>query len=112
LADTYKGIPMVAKAAGFTLDDDNEGIGYRYVGGAAAATIDPVGTTPYTVGAVFPIRNAHNSTGSLTITRGAGVSLRIAGQTTDQNIAVAVGGYCSLIHEASNVWVATGAGIS
>jgi len=112
LADTYKGIPMTAKVGAFTFAVADEGVGIRYTGAAAAATINPVGTTPYTVGAVIPVRNAHNSTGALTITRGAGVSLRIAGQTTDQNIALAVGGLGSLIHEASNVWVFSGTGAS
>lgn len=112
LAATFKGIPMVAKTAGFTLDDADEGVGYRYAGSAAAATIDPVGTTPYTVGAVFPIRNAHNSTGAVAITRGTGVSLRIAGLTTDQNVSLAVGGYGVLIHEASNTWIFVGTGAS
>ena len=112
LGSAYKGLPFTAKVAAFTLAIADEGIGYRYTGAAAAATIDPVATTAYTVGAVIPIRNAHNSSGALTITRGAGVSLRIAGQTTDQNVTLAVGGFCSLIHESSNVWIATGAGIS
>lgn len=112
LADTYKGIPMTAKVAGFTLAIADEGIGYRYTGAAAAATINPVATTAYTVGAVIPIRNAHNSTGAVTITRGAGVSLRIAGLTTDQNVTLAVGGYGVLIHESSNVWLFAGTGAS
>lgn len=112
LADTYKGIPMTAKVAGFTLAIADEGVGCRYTGAAAAATINPVATTAYTVGAVIPIRNAHNSTGAVTITRGAGVSLRIAGQTADANVSLAVGGYCTLIHESSNLWIATGSGIS
>lgn len=112
LADTFKGIPMSAKTAAFALAIADEGVGCRYTGAAAAVTINPVATTAYTVGAVIPIRNAHNSTGALTLTRGAGVELRIAGQTTDQNVTVAVGGLAFLIHEASDVWLVSGTGIS
>jgi hypothetical protein len=48
----------------------------------------------------------------LTMTRGLGVALRIAGQTTDQNITLAVGGYGVLVHEASDVWFFSGVGAS
>jgi hypothetical protein len=112
LAATYKGIPMTAKSSAFAFAIADEGVGCRYTGAAAAATINPVSTTAYTVGAVIPVRNAHNATGALTLTRGLGVSLRIAGLTTDQNIALAVGGYGVLIHEASDVWLFVGTGAS
>jgi hypothetical protein len=112
LADTFKGIPMTAKSSAFAFAIADEGVGCRYTGAAAAATINPVATTAYTVGAVIPVRNAHNATGALTLTRGLGVALRIAGQTTDQNITLAVGGYGVLVHEASDVWFFSGVGAS
>jgi hypothetical protein len=112
LATTYKGLPFTSKSGAFTFGTTDEGVGIRYTGAAASATINPVGSTSYTVGAVIPVRVAHNASGALTLTRGSGVSLRIAGQTTDQNVTCAVGSYCVLIHEASNVWMAIGTGIS
>lgn len=112
LASTYKGLPFTAKTSAFAFATTDEGVGIRYTGAAAAATINPVGTTAYTVGAVIPVRVAHNATGALTLTRGSGVSLRIAGQTTDQNVTCAVGSYAVLIHESSNVWLVVGTGIS
>jgi hypothetical protein len=112
LATSYKGLPFTAKTGAFTFATTDEGVGIRYTGSAAAATINPVSSTAYTVGAVIPVRVAHNSSGALTLTRGSGVSLRIAGQTTDQNVTCAVGSYAVLIHESSNVWLVVGTGIS
>lgn len=112
LSSTYRDAAITTKTGAFTFADADRGTTLRYTGAAAAATINPFGTTPINVGGVILIRVAHNATGALTLTRGAGVSLRIAGQTTDQNVVVAVGGYCQLLQEATNVWVVAGSGIS
>ena len=112
LESTYRDMPVTTKTGAFTLADVDRGTCLRYTGAAAAATINPFGTTPINVGGVIRVRVAHNATGALTLTRGAGVSLRIAGQTADANVSVAVGGDCFLTHEATNLWVVSGAGIS
>ena len=78
---------------------------------AHAFTIDPVGTTAYPVGTVIQVRNAVGG-GDVTLTRGSGVSLYLSGGTTNGNLTLGAGGLCSLIHEASDVWVAAGTGLS
>ncbi len=110
LAATYRDLPVVTQTTAFAFADSDRGSLVRYTGGTAVATINPFGTTPINVGGVIIVRNA--GSGVLTITRGAGVVLKIAGFNTDQNVALAVGGFCSLIQEATNVWVVTGGGIS
>lgn len=106
----YRDIPIDSQTGAFTFDNDDRGRLQRYTGSTASATINPFGTTPINLGAVIPIRNA--GSGILTITRGTGVVLKIAGQTVDQNIAVAVGGAGSIIQEATNIWYFVGAGAS
>ncbi len=110
LAVTYRDLPVTTQSASFAFADTDRGGLVRYTGGTASATINPFGTTPINVGGIIVVRNA--GSGVLTLTRGAGVTLKIAGQTADQNVAVAVGGYCSLLQEATNVWVVAGSGLS
>lgn len=78
---------------------------------AHAFTIDPVVTTNYPVGTVIQIRNAVGA-GDVTLTRGSGVTLYLSGGTTNGNLTLTEGGLCSLIHEASDVWIAAGTGLS
>lgn len=110
LSSTYRAAVPTTKTAAFTFALADEGAGARYTGGAADATINPVASTAYTVGAVILVRNA--GSGVLTLKRGAAVVLKIGGLTLDQDVAVAVGGMCSLYHEATNTWVASGAGLT
>lgn len=76
-----------------------------------AFTIDPVATTNYPVGTQIIVRNAVGG-GAITLTRGAGVSLYINGGTTSADATIAAGGVCTLIHEASDVWIAIGPGVA
>lgn len=110
LADDYRDLPLTTKNAAFTFADSERGGRIRYTGAAAAATINPNGTTSITDGAVYVIRNA--GSGVLTITRGAGVSLKVNGSTTSSNGALAVGGVATLIRDGTDDWVITGSGLS
>lgn len=74
-------------------------------------TIQPVVSVNFPVGTVIQIRNAVGG-GNVTIARGAGVALYLSGSTTNSNLTVADGGLATLVHEASDVWVASGAGLS
>lgn len=78
---------------------------------AIAYTIDPESTTPYGGGFIFTVRN-FSASGNITVTRGSGVALRIAGSSVDQNVTVAPWGQATFVREATNVWSATGTGIS
>lgn len=110
LGSEYRDLPLITKAAAFTFAEAERGGRVRYTGAAAAATIDPNATTAITDGAVYVIRNT--GSGVLTITRGAGVSLKVNGGTTSANAALAIGGVASLIRDGTDDWVVTGSGLT
>lgn len=103
-------IPTV-QDTGFTFAKADNGQMKRFTTGAAITyTIANVATVAYDLGTTFYVRNIQANT--LTIGRGTGVTLRMSGSATDQNIAVAQWGYAEVIQEATNVWVAHGTGLS
>jgi hypothetical protein len=106
----FRDLQPVTKNAAFTFADSDRGKGIYYTGAAAAATIDPFATTPINVGAVIPIYN--NGSGTMTLTRGAGVNLYLNGSTTSANVAVPQGKRANLIQWAQNIWTVEGAGLS
>lgn len=111
LSSAYQNIPVITKSAAFTFADADKGSGYYYNGAAAAATINPFGTTPIAQGAVFTIVN--RGTGALTVTRGSGVTLYKNGSTTSSDAVIAIGGQASVIHWGGpDEWTITGSGIS
>lgn len=78
---------------------------------AHAYTLQPNSTIAHPVGTVIQIRNGISG-GNVTLTRGSGVNLYLAGQITSANLTVAAGGLCTLIQEATDVWVCSGTGVS
>lgn len=110
LDDDYRDLPIVTKTGAFTFANTERSNGINYTGAAAAATIDPNATTAINVGAVYVIRN--NGSGALTITRGAGVTLKQNGSTTSANANLAVGGECSLKKWGTDDWTVSGSGLS
>lgn len=73
-------------------------------------TIPPFSSVAYPIGTVILISNY--GTGVLTIARGSGVALRIAGSATDANATVAAYGFASIVSVGSNAWVISGAGVA
>jgi hypothetical protein len=110
LEDDYRDLPIISKGSAFTFANSERSNGINYTGAAAAATIDPNATTAINTGAVYVIRN--NGSGALTITRGAGVSLKQNGSTTSANATLAVGGICSLTKWGTDDWTVSGSGLS
>lgn len=110
LADSYRDLPLVTKTAAFTFADAERGGRINYTGAAAAATINPNGSTAITDGATYVIRNA--GSGALAITRGSGVTLKVNGGTTSADATLAVGGLCTLIRWGTNDWTVSGSGVS
>lgn len=74
-------------------------------------TLENIGVIDYPLGTVILIRNAVGA-GVLTIARGATVILYPNGSNVSANLSLASGAVCSLVHEATNIWVAMGPGIS
>jgi hypothetical protein len=106
----YRDLPITAKSAAFTFADADRATALNYTGAAAAATIDPNATTPITTGAAIVGRNA--GSGVLTLTRGAGVTLKANGSATSANVAVAIGGVYTLVKWGTDDWTVTGSGLS
>lgn len=107
----FRGVPINSQNGVYSFVINDVGRMVRHADSTARAwTIDPVATTAFPVGAAIVVRNV--GSGIITLTRGSGVALRKAGSATDANIAVAQWGMATLIHEATDVWVVTGTGIS
>lgn len=107
----FRGIPLNTQTGNYTFVVNDCGRMVRHTDSTGHAwTIDPVATTPYPVGAAIVVRNV--GSGAITLTRGAGVTLRKSGSSTDANVTLAQWGMATLIHEASDIWVVTGSGIS
>jgi len=107
----FRGIPINEQDANYTFVVDDCGRMVRHNSASAHAyTINPVATTAYPVGTTIVIRNV--GSGVITLTRGAGVSLRKVGTSTDASVALAQWGMCTLVQEATNVWMVTGTGIT
>lgn len=107
----FRGAPVIAFSANKSLALTDCGKTQRMTGASVCIlTIPPVGTVGFPVGTVVPLRNA--ATASMTISRGAGVQLRVSGLATDKNCAMAPQGMGTLFHEDSNVWVLSGVGVS
>jgi hypothetical protein len=88
--------------AGYCMVCDNTG-GYAW-------TIPPVASVPFPPGTVIGVRN--RAAGSITLTRGSGVVLRIAGSSTSKVVSLAIWGLGSLFMDESNEWVVGGTGLS
>lgn len=107
----FRGAPVVNFSADKTLALTEAGKTQRMTGASVCVlTIPPVGSVGFPVSTVIALRNA--GTASMTIARGSGVQLRLAGLATDKNCALAPQGMASLLHEATNVWVLSGVGAS
>jgi hypothetical protein len=110
LSDVYRDLPIVTKTGAFTFANAERANGVYYTGAAAAATIDPNATTAINTGAVYVIHN--NGSGALTITRGAGVTLKVNGGTSSANATLAIGGEAYLKKWVADYWTVSGSGVS
>lgn len=114
LASTYRGINPVTKTGNWTFADSEAGRGMLYLpsplSATATGTINPEGTTAITYGSVYPIANY--ATVALTISAGAGVTLKVNGGSAVASATIAANGSGSLVKWGADNWILTGAGIS
>jgi hypothetical protein len=110
LDDDYRDLPIVAKSASFNLDNTERAKGINYTGAAGTLTIRPNATHAINAGAVFPGRN--NGTGAITVSRGAGVSLKKNGSTTSADATVAIGGEYVIKCWGTDDYTISGTGVS
>jgi len=103
----YRAIPLTAKSASYqvTLSDVGQGLSTN-----ASVTVPPNATTAFSIGDTIAVYN--NSASSITITQGAGVTLRLVGTSTTGSRALAARGLCTLVKVGTDEWVASGGGLS
>ena len=107
----YLGAPRNEQDVAYTLALSDAGGMVRHNNAAAYAhTIPPVATAPFPIGTAIVFRNY--GAGVLTVTRGAGVTLCIAGSGTSKDVAIAQYGFATAVMEDTNIWVIAGTGIS
>ena len=103
----YRNIPLTTKTTSFQIDLPYVGEG---ISTTAGITVPPNSTTAFTIGDTVTIYN--NSASSITITPGAGVTLRLVGTSTTGSRTVAQRGLCTLLKIGVDEWVASGGGVS
>jgi hypothetical protein len=77
---------------------------------AMTYTIPPNSSIAFPIGTAIVVRNV--GAGTITLTRGSGVTQQIAGSATSKDVALAQWGFATLVQEAANTWVVSGTGIS
>lgn len=103
----YRNVPLTAKSASYQIALTDVGQG---VSTTAGITVPPNATTAFAIGDTVVIYN--NSGSTITITQGAGVTLRLIATSTTGNRSLAQRGLCTLLKVATDEWIASGGGVS
>ena len=107
----FRGVPLTTHDATYTFVLDDAGKGALHTSGSAHTwTIPPVGTVAYPAGSTIVLVNT--GAGAVTIARGSGVALRIAGASTDGSKTLAQYGIATLFMPVADTWYISGAGVS
>ena len=108
----FMGVPVDEEDANYVLVAADFGECIRHNNAADhTVTIPPNSGVAFPVGAVIWFRNT-NAGGNQVLTRGAGVTLTIAGLATSQDVTVSPNGFGFLYQEAANTWIASGVQIA
>jgi hypothetical protein len=102
------GIPQFTMAADKTLALTDGNKHCLRTGGNL--TIPPNSSVAFDIGTAVTVVN--DAATSMTLTRGSGVTLRMATSSTDANRTLAARGIATLLKVATNTWYVTGAGVS
>lgn len=104
-------IAWTTKDSDSTLAMDDAGKGWRHTSGSAHAwTIPPESSVAWPEGAAIALVNS--GSGAVTLTRGSGVALRIAGSSSDGNKTFAQYGMATLVKVGTDSWYVSGSGLS
>lgn len=107
----YRGAPVNSQPNTYTFVLGDSG---RCVVSTSASpvtwTIPPIASVAYPLGTVILLANLSAST--VTVARGSGVTLRIAGSATNANATIAAYGLATLILVGTNTWFISGAGVT
>ena len=107
----YLGVPQNIISSNYTiaLSDQGKHI-YSTATGAQTITIPANATTAFPIGASITI--ILNGTGTISVSPASGVSLQMAGSSTNAARAIASYGMATIIKVAVNTWFISGAGLS
>jgi hypothetical protein len=92
------------------LGDANKHI-YKSNTTAYAWTIPPNSSVAFPTGTIITLVNA-GSSGAITVTRGSGVALILAGDGTDSNKTLAAYGLATILKVGTDTWFISGAGVT
>lgn len=107
----FRCVPLTTQDATYTFVIDNAGKGVLHTSGSAHTwTIPPVSSVAYPAGSTIVLVNT--GAGAVTIARGAGVALRIAGSSTDGSKTLAQYGVATIFMPVADYWTISGAGVS
>ena len=110
LSVTYKQVSQSLQTVAFDFTAAQSAGHVYYTGAAAAATIQPNATIAIVQDTAILIIN--NGSGALTITRGAGVTLKWAANNTNGDRVLAAGGMATIIKVAADYWFITGTALT
>lgn len=107
----FRGVPINTQDATYTAVLGDSGRCLLHTSASAHTwTIPPNASVAYPTGTVIVLANI--GSGLTTIARGAGVSLRISGTATDQDVDIAQHGLASILKLDTNSWYISGTGVS
>lgn len=107
----FRGVPVQTKDANYTFVIGDSALMTRHTSGTAHAwTIPPNSSVAYPLGTALVLRNI--GAGAVTLTQGAGVSIRLPGSATTGNKTLAQWAFATAIQEATDEWVVSGTGVS
>lgn len=107
----YRDIPQVSLGANTTLASSDAGKHYYSVSASnLVVTVANNSTVPFNIGAAINIVN--QGTGNITILRGPGVTMYLAGNTTSSDRTLSSYGMATLLKVANDTWFISGTGVS
>jgi hypothetical protein len=103
----YRAIPLTAKSSAYVIGLADVGQG---LSSTANVTVPANATTAFAIGDTIMVYN--NSASGIGIVQATGVTLRLAGSSTNGNRTLAQRGLATLIKVGIDEWVVSGMGIS
>lgn len=108
----YRGVPLIARASGYTFVLADAGRGaLKDVSTAVTYTIPPNSSVAFDIGTILTVVNG-NASSNISLAAGAGVTVRLAGSSTTGPRTVTPWGYATAIKIATNVWLVSGPGVA
>lgn len=101
-----RGTPVVVVSASKTLTGTDAGTKQVFSGSTTVNIVIPPSASVNLVAQGFLVRN--NGSAAITVSRGAGVTLKVAGNPTNKNVTVSPNGFAAFSNDGGDVWVCSG----